>query len=63
MAPGFATRLKGKVVRDLISARDERKIMDKIVKDLDLEHVLDREVQQLSGGEVRFIKKCAEENA
>jgi len=55
----FARRLSGKKVRDLMVARDERKIMDKVVKDLDLEHVLDREVQQLSGGELqRFAAGC-----
>jgi ATP-binding cassette subfamily E protein 1 len=50
--PSFARRLKGQVVRDLIAARDERKVMHRVVQELDLEHVLDREVQQLSGGEV-----------
>lgn len=49
----FARRLKGKIVRDLISSRDERGVMDKVVADLDLGHVLDREVQQLSGGELQ----------
>ena len=49
----FARRLAGKKVGDLLKARDERKIMDRVIKDLDLAHVLDREVQQLSGGELQ----------
>jgi len=35
--PGFAKRLKGKKVRDLIAARDERRCMDRVVKEMDLE--------------------------
>lgn len=49
----FAKRLSGRKVRDMIEQRDERKIMDRIVKELELEHVLDREIQQLSGGELQ----------
>jgi len=56
---GFARRLKGKVVRDQIMARDERGTMDKYVKELDLQNVLDREIQDLSGGELqRFAIAC-----
>jgi len=55
----FARRLAGKKVRDLMEARDERKIMDRVVKDLELGKILDREVQQLSGGELqRFAIGC-----
>jgi len=55
----FAKRLAGKTVRTLMEARNERKIMDKVVKELDLGHILDREVQQLSGGELqRFATAC-----
>lgn len=49
----FARRLSGKRVGDMLRKRDERKVMDRVVKELDLEHVLDREVQQLSGGELQ----------
>jgi len=56
---GFARRLKGKVVREQILARDERGTMDKYVKELGLQNVLDREVQDLSGGELqRFAIAC-----
>ena len=42
-----------------MEARDKRKIMDRVVKDLQLGHILDREVQQLSGGELqRFAVGC-----
>uniref|UniRef100_A0A7S1BD08 ABC transporter domain-containing protein n=1 Tax=Corethron hystrix TaxID=216773 RepID=A0A7S1BD08_9STRA len=55
----FARRLKGKNVRELMKMRDERKIMDKVVKELELGNVLDREVTQLSGGELqRFAVGC-----
>jgi ATP-binding cassette subfamily E protein 1 len=49
----FAKRLSGKKVRDMMEQRDERKIMDRVAKELELEHVLDREIQQLSGGELQ----------
>lgn len=49
----FARRLSGKKVRDLMELRDERKIMDKVAKVLQLDHILDREIQQLSGGELQ----------
>jgi len=55
----FARRLKGKRVRELMKARDERGIMDQIVKEFELTNVLDREVQHLSGGELqRFAVGC-----
>ena len=55
----FAKRLSMSKVRALMEARDERKIMDRVVKALELEHTLDREVQQLSGGELqRFAVGC-----
>ena len=55
----FARRLRGKKVRDLMKARDERGMMDRYSKEMDLEHVLDREVQDLSGGELqRFAVAC-----
>eukprot|EP00588_Corethron_pennatum_P014462 CAMPEP_0194278992 /NCGR_PEP_ID=MMETSP0169-20130528/12940_1 /TAXON_ID=218684 /ORGANISM="Corethron pennatum, Strain L29A3" /LENGTH=684 /DNA_ID=CAMNT_0039023327 /DNA_START=123 /DNA_END=2177 /DNA_ORIENTATION=+ len=55
----FARRLSGKTVRELMTVRDERKIMDKVVKGLELGNVLDREIQQLSGGELqRFAAGC-----
>jgi len=56
---GFAKRLKGKTVRDLMKARDERGMMDRYAKLLDLEKVMDREAQDLSGGELqRFAAAC-----
>lgn len=56
---GFARRLKGKTVRDLMKARDERGMMDRYAKLLDLEDVMEREAQDLSGGELqRFAAAC-----
>lgn len=55
----FSRRLAGKKVGDLLQARDERKIMDRLVKELDLGHILEREVQQLSGGELQRFAVAA----
>jgi len=56
---GFAKRLKGKTVRELMKARDERGMMDRYAKLLDLEEVMEREAQDLSGGELqRFAAAC-----
>lgn len=40
-------------VRECIERKDERGVIDVIAKDLDLEHVMDREIQVLSGGELQ----------
>lgn len=40
-------------VRDCIERKDERKVMDELANDLDLTHVMDREIQVLSGGELQ----------
>mmetsp|Transcript_59702 Transcript_59702/g.69778 ORF Transcript_59702/g.69778 Transcript_59702/m.69778 type:complete len:684 (-) Transcript_59702:345-2396(-) len=55
----FARRLKGKTVRESIEARDDRKRMDVVCEALELNHILDREIQDLSGGELqRFAVAC-----
>lgn len=55
----FARRLKGKSVREMMKLRDERGQMDRYAKALDLEHLMDREIQDLSGGELqRFAIAC-----
>lgn len=45
-------QVKG-TVRPLLEKRDERGLYDTIVADLDLGHVLERTVPQLSGGELQ----------
>ena len=56
---GFVRRLRGKTVRTLMEERDERNMMDRYVKDLGLTHLLDRKVEDLSGGELqRFAIAC-----
>jgi ATP-binding cassette, sub-family E, member 1 len=40
-------------VRDCIERKDERGVTGRLAKDLDLEHVMDREIQVLSGGELQ----------
>ena len=48
-------RLRGKV-GELLKRVDERGIANELVKELNLQHLLDREVRQLSGGELqRFL--------
>ncbi|MBO8174653.1 MAG: ribosome biogenesis/translation initiation ATPase RLI [Thermococcus sp.] len=50
--------VKGKV-RDLLRRADERGLFDKVVKELELENILDREIQQLSGGELQRVAIAA----
>ncbi|WP_457752935.1 ribosome biogenesis/translation initiation ATPase RLI [Thermococcus sp.] len=50
--------VKGKV-RDLLKRADERGLFDKVVKELELESILDREIQQLSGGELQRVAVAA----
>lgn len=40
-------------VRDCIARKDERGVLAEMAKELDLEHVLDRDIQVLSGGELQ----------
>uniref|UniRef100_A0A7S4A9W4 ABC transporter domain-containing protein n=1 Tax=Pseudo-nitzschia australis TaxID=44445 RepID=A0A7S4A9W4_9STRA len=55
----FTRALKGKTVRHHMEIRDERKMMDRYARDLDLVHLLDRNVEDLSGGELqRFAVGC-----
>jgi ATP-binding cassette subfamily E protein 1 len=49
---------KGKVV-DLLRRTDERKIFDEVVRELDLEVILDRDISELSGGELQRVAIAA----
>ncbi len=49
---------KGKVV-DLLRKTDERKIFDEVVKELDLGVILDRDISELSGGELQRVAIAA----
>lgn len=40
-------------VREILTKQDERKVADEYIKSLDLEKVLDRQLEQLSGGELQ----------
>ena len=52
-------RMRGKIVKDMISQRDQRGKMDEVCKMLDLTHLLNRDVGKLSGGELqRFVVAC-----
>ena len=42
-------------VRELLSKVDERKVTEHFVKELEVEHLLDRKLQQLSGGELQKV--------
>ncbi|AMQ17663.1 ribosome biogenesis/translation initiation ATPase RLI [Thermococcus peptonophilus] len=50
--------VKGKV-RDLLKKADESGKFDEVVKELELENILDREIQQLSGGELQRVAIAA----
>jgi ATP-binding cassette subfamily E protein 1 len=55
----FQKALKGKTVRHHMKIRDERGMMERYAKDLDLEHLMDRNAEDLSGGELqRFAVAC-----
>jgi ATP-binding cassette subfamily E protein 1 len=49
---------KGKVV-DLLRRTDERKIFDEVVRELDLQVILDRDISELSGGELQRVAIAA----
>ena len=52
---GFVRRFRGQIVRELLEARDGRDMMAKYVTELGLSHLLDREVGNLSGGELQRL--------
>jgi ATP-binding cassette subfamily E protein 1 len=51
-------RVKG-TVRELLMKVDERNIMIETTEDLGIDHLLDRTIQQLSGGELQRMAICA----
>jgi ATP-binding cassette subfamily E protein 1 len=51
-------RVQG-TVHDLLSKVDERKIMGEMTVSLGIDHLLDRKIQQLSGGELQRMAICA----
>lgn len=56
---GFGKRFKGKTCRQVLEVKDDRGMMDRYARELDLVHLLDREIPDLSGGELqRFTVAC-----
>jgi len=51
-------KIKG-TVRDLLSRVDERNMFEQLTIDLGIDHLLERTVQQLSGGELQRMAICA----
>uniref|UniRef100_A0A1I8C1F0 Translation initiation factor RLI1 n=1 Tax=Meloidogyne hapla TaxID=6305 RepID=A0A1I8C1F0_MELHA len=51
--PRYLEKSPQKKVIDLLKGRAERDNLDKIIEDMELTHLLDREVNQLSGGELQ----------
>ncbi len=51
-------KIKG-TVRDLLSRVDERGMFEEMTKELAIDHLLERTVQQLSGGELQRMAICA----
>lgn len=51
-------KIKG-TVRDLLSRVDERNMFKQLTSDLGIDHLLERTVQQLSGGELQRMAICA----
>jgi len=55
----FVQRLRGRTVRSLLEERDERGKMEQYSRALDLLHLMDRNVEELSAGELqRFAVAC-----
>ena len=51
-------RVKGSV-KELLSKVDERRILDETTQKLGIYHLLDRQIEQLSGGELQRMAICA----
>ncbi|CAD7976214.1 unnamed protein product [Amoebophrya sp. A25] len=54
--PQYVDQLKTKVagrVGQIIEAKDEKKVADRLSKELEIDHLLEREVKDLSGGELQ----------
>ena len=54
----YVRKLRGRVVGDVLRQRDQRGAMEELVARLELGAVLDREVQELSGGELQRFAIC-----
>lgn len=54
----YVRKLRGRVVGDVLRQRDQRNSMDYLVEKLELTSVLEREVQELSGGELQRFAIC-----
>jgi ATP-binding cassette subfamily E protein 1 len=62
LKPQNVDRLPRKIqgtVRDLLTHVDERGMFEEMTKELAIDHLLDRTVQQLSGGELQRMAICA----
>ncbi len=62
LKPQNVDRLPKKIqgtVRDLLTHVDERGMFEEMTKELAIDHLLDRTVQQLSGGELQRMAICA----
>ena len=54
----YVRKLRGTVVGELLRQRDERGCADELIEKFELGAVLDREVQELSGGELQRFAIC-----
>ncbi|KAI3422602.1 ATP-binding cassette sub- E member 1 [Globodera pallida] len=51
--PKYLEKQPQKLVGEILQKRSEKDNMDQIIKDMELQHLLEREVDQLSGGELQ----------
>lgn len=56
---GFSRRLKGRTVRQVMESRNERGMMDRYAQEFELGHLLDRQIMDLSGGELQRFATAA----
>jgi len=47
--------LAGQILGELVKQKDERKVGEQLIKDLELTHLVDRDVRDLSGGELQRL--------
>lgn len=51
----IAKSLSGQIVGKLVAQKDERNVGDQLLEDLDLAHLVERDVKDLSGGELQRL--------
>lgn len=59
LQPGMIARVATRKVRDILERRNEKDNLEEMIDRLELRHLMDRELQHLSGGELQRFTVCA----